>query len=568
MLDAITLLYVEDDQDISEEIAFFLKRRVKKLLLAQDGEEGLALYVKHHPDIVVTDIQMPRMNGLEMSTKIRDLDKEVPIVIISAYNDTSFLNQSIELGIGGYITKPVNLAKMVEVIHKAMEPYLLKKELQKRNLALQQMNKNLDTIIQQKTQDLKFLYHHDTLTSLKNIVSLLEDINKKEYTYLLLLDIANFAYINKQYGKEFGDRVLIEAAQLLNLHINEKITLYKVESDRFVFLLEDMQSKSVVELCEQIHSFFDTHKIEIDKISLGISFNIGVASFEHKDRVLVHAEYALDISKDRGARFYFFYNENDSLIQKNKSMIKWLNITKEMIEEENIIAYYQPILDVKSNRITKFEVLARGVYNSEVIPPIFFIEPATRLGLITSITKVMIHQSFHFFRKNDYEFSINISERDLYEDYLYDYLQLRVKEYGIKPSRVTLEILENITVCIHQTTVFEQLKKLKSLGFKIAIDDFGTENANFARLMDIEFDYIKLDGIFIQKLHENKKQQLIVRSIVGLAKVLGVKTIAEFVEDEAVCLAAKECGVDYMQGYYFGKPSEKLKENVVCKGLD
>ena len=565
MFSDITLLYVEDDRDISEEIAFFLKKRVKKLLLAEDGEEGLKLFLKDRPDIVVTDIQMPNMNGLDMSEKIRQEDRDVPIIVISAYNDTSFLNRSIELGIAGYITKPVNLAKMMDVLEKALEPQRLKKELQKRNQVLEQMNENLDEMVQKKTEDLLFLYYHDSLTSLKNIIALLDDIKHNDYSYLLLLDIANFSYINKQYGKEFGDKVLASVAKLLNRHTKEGISLYKIESDRFVFLLSDMTREEVREFCSQIHSFFDAEKVEVGAVTLSVAFNIGITSFEIKDRVMVHAEYALDIAKERGARFYFFYNENDELIQKNKSMIQWLNITKEMIEGEKIIPYYQPILDIKTNKITKFEVLARGLHQGRVIAPAYFIEPATRLGLISSITKAMIQQSFQSFQNNNFDFSINISERDLYEDYLYEYLQLRTKEYGIEPSRVTLEILENITTCMHHQSIFNQLHRLKELGFKIAIDDFGTENANFARLMDIEFDYIKLDGTFIRKLSDNKKQQLIVRSIVELAKVLGVQTVAEFVEDEEICLAAKECGIDYMQGYYFGMPSENLHDNVMCR---
>jgi len=565
MLEDITLLYVEDDSDIAEEIAFFLKKRVKKLLLAKDGKEGLDLFFRHCIDIVITDIQMPGMNGLEMSQKIRENNNDVPIIVTSAYNDTDFLNRSIELGIGGYITKPVNLAKMIDVLEKVLEPQRLKKELEKRNTVLEDINENLDLIIQKKTEDLSFLYYHDTLTALKNIVALLEDIKSHEYNYLLLLDIANFSYINKQYGKEFGDKVISAVAKLLQKHTKEIISLYKIESDRFVFLLKEMNRDEVKEFCGQIHSFFDAHKLDIEGVSLGVAFNIGVASFEFKDRVMVHAEYALDIAKEIGARFYFFYSENDELIQKNKSMIKWLNITKEMVENEQIMPYYQPILDTKTNKITKFEVLARAYYNGEVIVPAYFIEPATRLGIISSITKMMIHKSFDSFKDNSYEFSINISERDLYEDYLYDYLKIRSEEYAIEPSRVTLEILENITTCIHHKSIFNQLSKLKEFGFKIAIDDFGTENANFARLMDIEFDYIKLDGTFIQNLHKNKKQQLVVRSIVELAKVLGVKTIAEFVEDEAICLAVQECGVDYLQGYYLGMPSEILHDHAMCR---
>jgi diguanylate cyclase (GGDEF)-like protein len=558
MFEDIILLYVEDDKDISEEIVFFLKKRVKKLLLAEDGKRGLELFIQYKPDIIISDIEMPKMDGLTMSQKIRALNSEVPIIITSAYNDTDFLERAIELGISGYLTKPINLEKMVDTLEKSLEPRRLREALQKRDTTLEEMNENFDVIVQQKTADLEFLYYHDSLTSLKNIIALQEDIRKDHYRYLILLDIANFSYINKQHGKAFGDQVLVEVAKLLQTHSNTDISLYKTESDRFVFLVKDMNKDEISDFCGQIHSFFDTKKIEIEDISLNVVFNIGIASFKVEDRVIIHAEYALDIAKEIGARFYFFYNEEDALIQKNKRMVEWLDITKEMIENDDIIPYYQAILETKTDKIVKFEVLARGIYHDEIISPSSFIEPATRLGLISSITKIMIQKSFAFFQDKPYDFSINISERDLYEEYLLEYLQLRAHEYNIEPSRVTLEILENITTCAHHESIMAQINRIREVGFKIAIDDFGTENANFSRLMQVQFDCIKLDGAFMRNLYKDSKQQLIVKSIVGLAKVLGVQTVAEYVENKSVYAAVKECGIDFMQGYYLGLPSVNI----------
>lgn len=562
MLSDIRLLYVEDDEDISEEISFFLKRRVAELHVAKDGQEGMELFAKYRPDIVVTDIQMPKMNGLEMIAKIREIDAEVPIIITSAYNDTDFLSRSIELGVNGYITKPINLSHLLQSIKKAYEPQKLHKEIKNKNIELQIINTNLDAIIKERTKDLEYLYYHDKLTSLENKLALQEKINKHGFEYLILLDIANFSYLNKQYGVEFSDKVLFEASKLLKAHCSPDIHLYKVESDRFVFLLDEAKSIKAEEFCQQIHSFFDTTEIEIDNIFIQISFNIGITSSDSKEEVMVHAEYALDIAKELGARHHSLYDETNEVVKKNKNLIKWLNITKEMIESNNIIPYFQPIFDTKEQKITKFEVLARGVYNGEIIAPFYFMEPAKKLGLISSITRIMIQKSFQFFKDNNFEFSINISEKDLYENYLYKHLQERMSYYGIEASRVTLEILENITMTNHHQDIVKQINRLKSLGLKIAIDDFGTENANFLRLMHINFDYLKLDGIFIRNLHKNKKQQQIVKSVVKLAKVLGVQTVAEFVENKEVYEKAKECGIDFMQGYYFGKPCEELHNEV------
>jgi len=559
MLSEITLLYVEDDTDIAEEIAYFLQKHVKKLYVAQDGQEGLEVFQQYRPDAVVTDIQMPRLNGLDMSQKIREIDSDVPIVITSAYNDTDFLTRSIELGVSGYVIKPVNLKKMLLILEKVLEPIRLKHELQQRNEELQKVNENLDKLVAEKTKDLEFLYLHDGLTSLHNSVALQKALDEENFEYFMLLDIAQFTYINKQYGKEFGDQVLISVAELLKIHCNHHIYLYKIESDKFVFLLRNMGVKKVEEFAQQIHAFFDARKIELDLIPLGISFHIGIAPVNDSPDVMIHAEYALDITKKLGARIYSFYNEKNEFIQKNKDMVEWMTITKEMVEHERIVPYFQPIFDRKSKKIEKFEVLARGLHEGKVVSPYFFIEPAEQLGLISSITKMMIQKSFKYFKEYDYEFSINISERDLYENYLFNYLKIKSQEHGIDPSRVTLEILETITAGLDHDTLLHQINQLKSEGYKISIDDFGTANANFSRLMTMNFDYIKLDGTFINGIEHNRKKQLMVQSIVELAKVLGVKTIAEYIENETVFSAVEECGVDMMQGYYIGKPNDTTK---------
>jgi len=562
MIDSIRVLYVEDDTDIAEEVAYFLQKRVKELYVAKNGKEGYELFLEHKPDIVVTDVQMPVMNGLDMSEKIRQKDQDIPIIIISAYNDTNFLTRSIGLGVASYIIKPINLSDLIEKIKKAYEVQLLRRELQNRNRELEELNKNLDTIVAQKTRHLEFLYYHDTLTSLHNSIALEKDITERDFSFLMLLDIANFSYLNKQYGKVFSNKVLVAVAELLASHCNPEARLYKVESDRFVFLLSKSSKEEVEEFCKQLQSFFDTKKFAVDSVPLSISFNIGIASSQAKTDVLIQAEYALDIAKNQGARYYAFYSENDEVIQQHKQMIEWLNITKEIIESDKIVPYFQPIVDAKTGEIVKFEVLARALYKDEVITPNYFLDPAERLGLISSITRIMIQKSFQYFSHNEFSFSLNISERDLYESYLYEFLQDRSKAYGIRPQRVTLEILESVTTGLHHEEMTQQLNQIKSLGYKVAIDDFGTENANFSRLMDISFDYIKLDGTFMQHIDTSKKQQLIVKSIVELAKVLGIQTVAEYVENESIATAVKSCGIDFLQGYYYAKPSSEIVESI------
>jgi len=229
-----------------------------------------------------------------------------------------------------------------------------------------------------------------------------------------------------------------------------------------------------------------------------------------------------------------------------------------LILGENIFPLFQPIYDIHNKKIIKYECLARGRVDGKVIAPYKFLNAAERLELTTNITRMMVEKSFEFFQYNTYKFSINVTGADLLDTRFTDFLNLKIKRYEIDPTRVTFEILENVTTYSSTNTILESLDEIKSLGFKLAIDDFGVENSNFSRLLEIDLDYIKIDGLFIKNILVSEKDKKIVLAIVGLAKTLGVETIAEFVETKEVLDVLRECGVDHAQGYYIGKPKEYL----------
>jgi EAL domain-containing protein (putative c-di-GMP-specific phosphodiesterase class I) len=220
--------------------------------------------------------------------------------------------------------------------------------------------------------------------------------------------------------------------------------------------------------------------------------------------------------------------------------------------------YFQPIIDIKTKEIKKYEALARGIMEDGVILPLEFIKSAEKLGLMSSITKVMINKSFDFFRDNEYDFSINITERDLLDGYLCKFLKEKLEFYEVDAPRVIFEITESITLAKNYAKIVKELEALREMGFKIAIDDFGVNDSNFSKLMDLNFDFIKVDGIFIKELKLDKKSKDILKAIVNFAKTLNIQIIVEYVEDEETLEIIKECGVDFAQGYFIAKPEPML----------
>ena len=400
----------------------------------------------------------------------------------------------------------------------------------------------------------------DFIDSMSADTNLIEsELEKEPYNYLFLLDVSNFSAINKVFGKVFSNKILLEIEYMLDVNTHNQAKLFKVESDRFVILSNEKSKESIKEYCEQIISFFDTKKVTLEDVEIDVTFNIGVSKIINSiSDTIVNSEYALDKSKKLGSRNYEIYDELNVEYVDEKDAILWLNRTKELILNDQIEPYFQAIQNISTGKIEKYEVLARGIIGDEVVEPRYFVNSAKRLGILTSITKTIITKSFKYFKNRKSSFSINLTERDLLEGYLNEFLKDKLSLYEIEPSRVTFEILESVVVDQNFKVISEQIRELKELGFHIAIDDFGIENSNFNRLLEMNADFIKVDGAFVSELKENEKMGLIVKAIVDLAESLNIKTVAEFVKDEYTYETVKELGIDYAQGYFIGKPKPAI----------
>ena len=219
--------------------------------------------------------------------------------------------------------------------------------------------------------------------------------------------------------------------------------------------------------------------------------------------------------------------------------------------------YFQAIKNTKTKKIDKYEVLARIIDGDQIVMPAQFLKPLALSGMLSFFTKKVIDLAFAYIQDKDVKITINITGEDFKENYLVDYLQEKSKEYKISSSRVVLEILESVST-ISEEIVLKQLLELKKLGYKIAIDDFGTENSNFSRLLTLKVDYIKIDGSFIKNLDTDINAQEIVKAIVLFAHNIGCKVIAEFVHNEIIYDKITEFDIDLAQGYYVSKPKGEI----------
>ncbi|QOY55505.1 EAL domain-containing protein [Candidatus Sulfurimonas marisnigri] len=404
----------------------------------------------------------------------------------------------------------------------------------------------------------KDIIYSDQLTNIQNRFALMEYLEKILHGNVFLINIDNFSNINSAYGFELGDKVLIEISKLINIAKPLSCQLFRLNSDEFVLVNEiDMTKKELEDVASSLISFFDQMEIEVsDDIDIRISISIGIATGSCSE-VLNHAKVAIKELREYKRGSYRIFDSKSTFIKKQQENIYWIHKIKVAFMEENLIAFYQPIINNKTKKIEKFESLVRIYDNGVLIPPVRFLEASKITGTLTLVTRTIIQKSFEMFRNKDYDFSINITSTDFHLNYLEEYLLKYSKKYDINPSRVVLEILEDITT-LDAPGILEQLNSLRANGFKIAIDDFGSLSSNFSRLLEFSPDYLKIDGSFIKNILTDNKSLIIVEAIVLLCKKSGIKTVAEFVHSKEVQVRVEELGIDYSQGYYFSEPQAEL----------
>jgi diguanylate cyclase len=544
------VLYVEDEKGIRDEMSIFLNKFFTHVECAEDGAQGLEAYKSGIFDIVISDIAMPNMNGIEMSKAIKELNRDQIVIIVTAFTNDGYFKELVNIGISSFILKP---AQNEQIIHTLYDAALRAKESKENS----KYRNNLENIVKERTDELVRLYTTDELTGLANYQKLRNDLHNNQPASLLLFNIDNFEMINNAFGVSMGDLVLKETARLLRFFAKDEETLYRVHSDEYVLLLKGADKNMAYEKALEVRAFFSQNKISLGESQIEISFTIGIDEGSGSD-LLKNAKIAIREIRALGKDRVQFYNADSRFLAQQKDMRYWIERSREAIKNDLFVPYFQPIFDNTLGKIVKYECLARMKGDVDIVSPISFIEPAKISGLLPGITRLMVDKSFAYFANKEGKFSINIGNYDIKEGYLIPFLMQKLDKYGIDPSRVTLEVLETISVQDAKESLV-QLRELKNIGFSLAIDDFGTENSNFSRLLDMEVEYIKIDGSFIKHLDTDINSQKITASIVAFTRSIGAKVIAEFVHNEAVFEAVKSYGIEYSQGYFIGQPNSTLE---------
>jgi len=553
------ILYVEDEEDAREQTKDILKLLFNSVDTAVDGKEGFDAYMLSSYDIVITDINMPRMDGIAFIKRIREINENQKIIIISAHNDAEYLIPAIELGVDGFIVKPIQMIQLEKTLFKVTEMIHTEKLL-----GLYQ--EHLEEEVKAKTAELVKKIVTDDLTGLLNRKALNKMLLMSQYQIILLVNIDNFETLNLTYGYEKGDLILQKVSEFLQTHKLDKATLYSIEGDEFVFLFMDESVEKIIEYAYILKELIAQYVISINNNDVKLTLTTVVA--DGKENLLHKAHIALKESRKKGKNRIDIYKEGLPIEILQARIAEYMPFIKESLIKNHVVPYFQPIVNNKSMKIEKYECLARIVDNQgRVYTPDVFIDIAQLTGMLPDITKIMIDKSFAAFKENDFNFSINITENDLNDGYLEYYLAEKLYEYNIDASRVVLEVLEGISANGAQQSL-DQIQKFKEKGFCIAIDDFGAQNSNFERVNSMSVDFIKIDGSFIKNMDTNENNYKIVKTITDFSKSIGAKIIAEFVCSQAIFDHVLDLGIEYSQGYHFAQPQREIVFEIPAEGIN
>jgi len=637
----LTLLYVEDNADAKASTLGILDEFFETIIVADDGSDGLEKYKSNKIDVVITDINMPIMNGLEMLQAIKEINPDVISLILSAYNESDFFIESIKLGVEGYLLKPIDFEQFLSVLKKivlkmdALKAKTLLRQYKeiadassiftiidknkkikyvnnafckisgysKEELIGEKYSSTLNYLQEKRTYDeiwdtisekkeiyqgiLKYAskkgkpfylettikpilsvdgeiieyiaLRHDVTAIMNPYRQLIDFMNSCKNPIIVLMRIENFGNLENLYGERVSQEIQEKLSQWLENFIVEKDSyfnhVYMLRNGEYA-LANDISTlqytpKEVIQNIHQCQKEINNSRIDIGDLNYDISI---IMSLAYKDEPLENAKYGLKKLLKSKQNFIVANNLAQEVHKEAQENIEILKMLKQAIKTKNIVSYFQPIVNNQTKEIVKYESLVRLIdVFDRIISPYFFLNISKKAKYYNQITSIVLDNSFDALSKTDKDISINISALDIQNDEIRSKILLLLERNPQEAKRVTLELLEDEEVRDF-TIIKEFITKVKGLGVKIAIDDFGSGYSNFVRLLNFQPDILKIDGSLIKNITTDELSLSVVRTMVTFAKEQNLQVIAEYVENEEIYKILHALGVEYSQGYYFGKP--------------
>jgi len=423
-----------------------------------------------------------------------------------------------------------------------------------------------EDITEQRQQEerIRHLARHDSLTQLPNRVQFVDEmasaeaaVDRGEKIAVLYIDLDHFKGVNDTLGHALGDKVLQQASARLWGTTRENDVLARLGGDEYALLLRDVDKPAdAAAIAERIVTVMSQpFGIEGHQVVIGASVGIAMApqDGETADELMKNADLALYKAKNEGrSTFHFFETGMDAAIQKRRSLEQGLRLA---LARNELRLVYQPLVGLKENRVTCLEALLRWDSERGTVSPAEFIPVAEETGLIVPIGEWVLREACRQAVQwpDHVRVAVNLSVVQFKNKRLYEMVEAALRETGLKPTRLELEITESLLLADNEVTL-KTLHKLRALGVRISMDDFGTGYSSLSYLRSFPFDKIKIDRSFMRDLKSKGDSLAIIKAVIGLGHSLGMSTTAEGIETEEQLAAVREQGCNEVQGFLFSPP--------------
>lgn len=432
-------------------------------------------------------------------------------------------------------------------------------------------------------EQLTFQAVHDTLTGLinrrefeKRLEALILEAHQENATHLLCyLDLDQFKLVNDTCGHRAGDALLKQLSGSLKPVLRQSDTLARLGGDEFGVLLSHCHIEKGLEIAEALRKTVTAFRFSWEGQIFSVGVSIGLVSINETsgslDEVLSHADAACYTAKDLGRNRVHFFQADDLDTQARQGQVQWASRLQEALDKDLFRLFYQPIvaLEIENSMMPHYEILTRMIDDKgNMIPPGAFIPAAERFGLMSKIDKWVICNTLAWMgdqlrqNKQPVFCAINLSGASIGREDCLALIRAQLEKNQVPAANICFEVTETAAIA-DPANAGRFINELKQLGCQFALDDFGSGLSSFGYLKQLPVDYLKIDGIFIKELATNRIDQAMVASINNIGHIMGLKTIAEFVEDAASLDLLRQIGVDYVQGYHIGRPEPLESLNSV-----
>jgi diguanylate cyclase (GGDEF)-like protein len=424
----------------------------------------------------------------------------------------------------------------------------------------------------QSEEQLTFHANHDALTALANrreferrATGLLESVKRdKQQHALCFMDLDQFKVVNDSCGHAAGDEMLKQISSALLTVIRKRDTLARMGGDEFSVLMEHCSLEQAQRLVDDLYKVIQEYVFIWEGLSFRVGVSIGLVAITELTpnlaELLKEADAACYMAKDSGRNQIYVYHPEDSETAQRHGDMQWVLKLNQALEENRFCLYAQTIIPLDNSNDRHYELLIRMIdENQKIILPGAFLPAAERYHIMTQLDLWVIERVFTLLANNPVFvqgvsfISINLSGQSIADPSVLKLIKRQLEVTGIEANKICFEITE--TAAISNIAMATQLiSTLKQLGCRFALDDFGSGLSSFGYLKNLPVDYLKIDGMFVKDIVDDAIDHAMVKSINEIGQIMGMKTIAEFVECDEIKELLRDIGVNYAQGFGISKP--------------